>query len=74
MDEHSFWITIWKMAAVTSVTIVLIIAGCDAYGKHKILQLVEAGVSPVEANCGLFLAATTGSPAICGAIAAKSME
>lgn len=69
MDENKFWITVWSIAGMCLVVIVLSISVCCMYEKRILAKALTENPqrSAMDVVCGL----NQGSPDICAIRAAK---
>jgi hypothetical protein len=50
-NDAIFWIKFWKIAGLITVGLSIVVAGCVQSTNAKKVKLVEAGYTPIEANC-----------------------
>ncbi len=65
MDTDKFWISLWKIGALTLCVIVISVMTSCQMTKEKVARMVEAGADPMEASCSL-----SGSQHMCHSIIA----
>jgi len=52
-EEGKFWVAVWTVATVAVVSIIAAVVIYNIDYNAKIVKMVQTGVSPVEAVCGL---------------------
>ncbi len=51
MNDNEFWYSVWKIAGVVIVAIVLLGVGSCQLSKQKVVDMVKAGANPIEVAC-----------------------
>lgn len=73
MDDNTFLLRIWRLAAGTICVLVVSIAGCSANDSRILAQMVRNGADPIAARCALGNLSTTGQ-VVCAVQAAKESK
>ena len=68
MSDEEFFLTIWKLAAIVLISIVLSVSGCISYTNSRISNAIENGVDPLKASCAF----TNEGRSMCTIVATKS--
>lgn len=54
MNDNEFWITVWKIIAITVCVITVSVGGCTANRQYQTRALIEnAKVPPMQAKCAI---------------------
>ena len=68
MGDDEFFLTIWKLAAIVIISIVLTVSGCVSYTNSRISTAIENGVDPLKASCAF----NNDGKSMCTIVATKS--
>jgi hypothetical protein len=52
-NEGMLWYAIWRLVAISLVTLVAIVGGCTANSNRIIHDMVSRGTPPIEASCAV---------------------
>ena len=73
MDDNQFWVSIWKMVAVSFCVMVLAIAGCTVNNTRVVNEMTSRGADPIAAACAVNGAGERAQAAMC-ALAASGKK
>jgi hypothetical protein len=52
-SDGKFWVSVWAMASVVIVSIVLTTCSADMKGDKIVAEMVKGGADPMEAACAV---------------------
>lgn len=53
MDDNTYWLSIWRLAAAVAATIALTIGGCTSHRQYRIAEAIKAGHDPQAVRCAV---------------------
>ena len=53
MDENQFWLSVWKLVAISFCVLTATIGGCTAQSNYLVARAVKDGADPIKASCAI---------------------